>query len=63
MYRPGGSFGPSEPCAGGIQPVALWGNSPTEVFLAVAEPGALGMNLFCGGSALLRWDGSSFHRF
>jgi hypothetical protein len=50
-------------CAGGIRPVALWGNSPTEVFLAVAEPGAIGLELFCGNSALLRWDGTSFHRF
>jgi hypothetical protein len=45
-----------------MQPVALWGNAPDEVFLAVAEPSFL-PDYYCDDVALLRWDGAAFHQF
>jgi hypothetical protein len=40
---------------------AIWGNSPTEVFLAVQDEGH--PNPQCGIYYLLWWDGSEFHWF
>jgi len=46
-------------CAGALWPVALWGNSPTEVFLAVARPAEDGRGgAYCDGIAVLWWDGA-----
>ncbi|MBI5489847.1 MAG: hypothetical protein HY905_21105 [Deltaproteobacteria bacterium] len=50
-------------CAGGVRPVALWGNSATEVFLAVAEPNRHRPGTYCNTIAVLRWDGTGLHQF
>jgi hypothetical protein len=46
---------------GGLWIKGLWGNSPTEVFLAVDGFGPHSGN--CSGYHLLRWDGAAFHWF
>ena len=39
----------------------IWGNSPTEVFLAVTDPAHESAD--CGPEYLLWWDGAAFHWF
>jgi hypothetical protein len=70
-----GTFVDDRWCSGGMVPFALWGNSPTEVFLAVADlsgfvpresSGEIECcpDLICGGRvAVMRWDGTALHRF
>jgi hypothetical protein len=49
-------------CEGdGLKPVALWGNSPTEVFLLVARQLPYDRGL-CEGIAVLWWDGTSLRQ-
>jgi hypothetical protein len=49
-------------CVADLRLVALWGNSPTEVFLLVARPGAEPSTGYCNDIAVLRWDGMTMHR-
>ena len=49
-------------CEGdGLRPVALWGNSPTEVFLAVSRQSRYGTG-WCDGIAVLWWDGTALRQ-
>jgi len=50
-------------CVGDLTPVALWGNSPTEVFLLVGRPtGRGGWGTWCDGVAVLWWDGTTLRQ-
>jgi hypothetical protein len=50
-------------CTSDLTPVALWGNSPTEVFLTVARPNpARGIGTYCDGVAVLWWDGTTLRQ-
>lgn len=50
-------------CEGGLWIHDLWGNSPTEVFLAVGDDGSLVPDEPCLSFHLLYWDGLTFHWF
>lgn len=53
-------------CTGGIRVVDIWGNSPTEVFVAAMDPSQVAPSCGPEGSGrafLLFWDGNSFHWF
>ena len=45
----------------GLFITAIWGNSPTEVFLTARDPDWT--NGPCSFSLILRWDGSELHWF
>jgi hypothetical protein len=54
---------PTMACVSDLTPVALWGNSPTEVFLTVARPNpARGFSTYCDGVAVLWWDGTTLRQ-
>ena len=48
-------------CVPELRLVALWGNSPTEVFLAIARPSPEPSSAYCNDIAVLFWDGATFH--